>query len=194
MDATEPDKIAAVEQFIAEAKQRNIPIRRDMNELNVGDSLTKFMDKLAQGQRIFVILSDAYLRSPNCTYELFKIWQNCAKSGDILTNRVRIYLFPNLKIFTAQDRREYFRFWKDEYKDLKDVWDEVGAENMSEEDFRRYQAVKEFYLDVMKILSAVSDRLQPKNWGEFINYSFDDTAALTPQTASPPPHTAPPPP
>jgi internalin A len=177
VDATEPDKIAAVQQFIAEAKRRSIPIRQDKSELGWGDSLTKFMDRLAQGQKIFVILSNAYLRSPYCTYELFKIWQNCAKNEDTLTSRVRIYLHPGLKIFTEAERLEYFRFWKSKYLELKQVWDEVGAEHMPENDLRRYQAVKDFYGDVMKILGTVSDRLQPKDWDAFINYSFDDTPA-----------------
>ncbi|KJV08290.1 hypothetical protein VZ95_18735, partial [Elstera litoralis] len=50
------------------------------------------MKSLSQGQRIFIFMSDSYLRSPNCMYELYHIWQHSEQCEKDFINRVRIYL------------------------------------------------------------------------------------------------------
>ena len=65
-----------VDDLCAKAKARGEPIIRDIDAINVGDSLSRFMKDIGKGERIFVILSRKYLESPYCLYELFHIWFN----------------------------------------------------------------------------------------------------------------------
>ena len=53
------------------AKRQGVRIRRDKYEMTVGDRISKFMQRLAQGDRVIVVLSDKYLKSPFCMYELY---------------------------------------------------------------------------------------------------------------------------
>ena len=51
---------------------RGKKVLRDMTALGLGDRFSRFMQRLGSGDRVFVILSDKYLKSPNCMYELLE--------------------------------------------------------------------------------------------------------------------------
>jgi internalin A len=55
---------AIVDQLCEAAEQRSLVILRDKKVLGLGDSISKFMQRLAGGNRAFVILRDKYFRSP----------------------------------------------------------------------------------------------------------------------------------
>ena len=76
-DKSEKSKLRTeiVDEFCARAEERGITVLRDKDVMRIGDSITKFMDRLARGDRVIVILSDKYLRSPFCMYELYEIWR-----------------------------------------------------------------------------------------------------------------------
>ena len=75
---------ALVDRLCEQAKQRGITILRDIDGLRLGASITRFMQGLAKGDRVFVILSDKYLKSPNCMYELMQVWRNCEMEPEVL--------------------------------------------------------------------------------------------------------------
>ena len=75
---------ALVDRLCEQAKQRGITILRDINGLRLGASITRFMQGLAKGNRVFVVLSDKYLKSPNCMYELMQVWRNCEMEPEAL--------------------------------------------------------------------------------------------------------------
>ena len=45
--------------------------------MRYGDRISKFMSRIAHGDRIFIVLSDKYLKSAYCMHELFDVWRNC---------------------------------------------------------------------------------------------------------------------
>ena len=56
-----------------EGKLNSIPpirVVRDKNFIHYGDSIEKFMDELRQGDIVVMVLSDQYLYSLNCMYEM----------------------------------------------------------------------------------------------------------------------------
>jgi internalin A len=59
--------------------------------MRVGDRISAFMRRLAEGQRMFVILSEKYLRSIYCMTELYEIWWNCRGRDDAFIARVRVF-------------------------------------------------------------------------------------------------------
>jgi internalin A len=74
-DVGEPQRLP-VQWFCDKVQaKKGITIRGDVEELRYGDEIEAFMRELAAGDRIFVWLTDAYLRSPYCMYELHEIWR-----------------------------------------------------------------------------------------------------------------------
>lgn len=46
------------------------------------------MDRLTEGDFILAVISDKYLRSEYCMYELFRIYRNCADKPDRFLGKV----------------------------------------------------------------------------------------------------------
>ena len=67
---------ALVDRLCEEANRRGKKVLRDLTGLGLGERFSRFMQRLGAGNRVFVILSDKYLKSPNCMYELLEIWRN----------------------------------------------------------------------------------------------------------------------
>ena len=59
-----------MDRFCAEAEKKGIKIIRDKTAMRYGDRISKFMKPHRSGDRIFVFLSDKYLKSAYCMNEL----------------------------------------------------------------------------------------------------------------------------
>ena len=76
---------------------------RDKTAMRYGDRISKFMSRIADGDRIFIVLSDKYLKSAYCMHELYEVWRNCSEDDAEFIDRTRIYVLPCAKIKTRRD-------------------------------------------------------------------------------------------
>ncbi len=120
-DPSDPDREKIVDQACEEAERRGLTIIRDKTTLNVGDSISEFMSRIAQGDVIFVVLSDKYLKSPYCMFELFEIWRVNRRDKAEFLKRVRVYTLPDAKIFNPIDRIEYAEYWGNQIDQLTTI-------------------------------------------------------------------------
>jgi HEAT repeat protein len=107
----------AIAQQIEETLQKKgLTIIRDKTGgLGYKGLIREFMQHLGQGKCIILIISDKYLKSENCIYELLEIYKN----GDFI-DRIFPVILKDAKIFKASDRLEYFRYWEKEVENLED--------------------------------------------------------------------------
>ena len=82
------------------AEKKGIKIIRDKTAMRYGDRISKFMSRIAHGDRIFIVLSDKYLKSAYCMHELFDVWRNCREDDAEFIERTRVYVLPCAKIET----------------------------------------------------------------------------------------------
>ena len=78
-----------VDKLCNAATARGHTILRDKDVLSLGCSITSFMQRIGTGDRVFVILSDKYLRSPHCMFELSEIWRTSSQEGKAFLERVQ---------------------------------------------------------------------------------------------------------
>jgi internalin A len=162
-----------VDHLCEDAAQRGIAVLRDTNEVKLGGRLTRFMQKLATHDRVFVILSKKYLESPFCMYELLEVWRQCKNEQDEFSKRVRVYVLPETPVWTPAERMKCAVYWRKEYLELEGMVNEHGADLLGEADFQRFKLMQDFYHRVGDILALVADTLQPKTIEELESYSFD---------------------
>ena len=62
-----------VDQIEQSLRERGIRIIRDKRDLDYKGSIGEFMERIGRGSCVIVIISDKYLRSPNCMFELVNI-------------------------------------------------------------------------------------------------------------------------
>ena len=163
-----------VDKFCAAAKKRNIRIRRDTEGIKTGQGISDFMQRLGRGDRIFVILSDKYLKSPNCMFELHEVWRNCKQDRRTFLNHTRVYSLPDAKIWTVAERANYAVYWQQESEKIRALIQE-RPEIFGESDFRRYRLMRIFSQEIGEIVATLTDILQPKTFEEFEKYGFADT-------------------
>jgi internalin A len=131
------------------------------------------MQQLVAQDRVFVILSDKYLKSPNCTYELFEIWRNARLNDADFLARVRVYRMPDAEIFGPIGRAKIATYWKKQFAELDTEVKQHGADILGAEDFKNYKRMQDFAHHIGDILYAVADTLQPKEFDELVKIGFE---------------------
>jgi len=162
-----------VEKFCQLAKEKGIGILRDTQDLRLGDQLSPFMRRIGLGDKVFVIISDKYLKSPNCMYELFEIWRNSRQEADEFLRRVRIYSTSCAEIFSVTGRLNYAIHWKNEHDAIKATISKHGANVLGEEDFKAFKRMDEFAGRVGDILAAVANVIHARKFEDLEQYGFD---------------------
>jgi internalin A len=163
-----------VDRLCEAAEKRGISILRDKKMLSVGDRVSKFMERLVRGNRVFIVLSDKYLRSPYCMYELASVWRNCRQDDEEFLRRIRVFTLGDAKIWTPRERVLCAAYWRDESGELEAIVREQGYDILGEKDYEKYRLMKEFARQIGNILATVTDILQPRTFEELERYGFAD--------------------
>jgi internalin A len=177
-DDTSPEgqeRETIVDRLCADATPRGIHIIRDKTTLRLGERITPFMRRIGAGDRVFVILSEKYLHSPYCMFELLEIWRYSRGDEADFRRRVRIYALPDAKARTPIERIRLARDWKREHDEIRDMIKEDGGQIVGTQDFQRFKLMGAFYSDVPDILATMFDTVQPRSFEELLQYGFADT-------------------
>jgi hypothetical protein len=111
---SEIDREEIVNAIEAEFEARGVSIVRDKRDLGFKGSIRGFMQEIGRGKAVVVIISDKYLRSKNCMFELLEIQQH----GDF-TDRIFPIVLGDAKIYEAIDRLEYLDYWDEKIATLE---------------------------------------------------------------------------
>jgi hypothetical protein len=174
-----------VDRLCAAASDRRIQILRDKNVLNFGGSISAFMRRIGIGDRVFVVLSDKYLRSPFCMFELSEIWRTSSQEGSDFLKRVRIYALPDAKVWTPMDWTDWAIYWKQEHDVLDGRARQYGATILGEHGHRRLMQLQRFYTQVADILGTLADIVQPRTFEELERYGFENAEPRTFEESKP---------
>lgn len=172
-----------VDDLCAAAEARGITILRDKRMLTVGDRISKFMTRLGRGNRVFIVLSQKYLQSPYCMYELAAVWRNSRQDDDEFLKRIRVYALDDAKIWTPTDRAQCAVFWRKRSNELEQILKDHGPDVLGDRDFDRYRLMKEFAHQIGDILSTITDVLQPRTFEELKQYGLADLPDEQPSLA-----------
>ncbi len=143
------------------AKRQGIEIIRDKDFMSQGDSITRFMQQIAEGQRVYVVLSQKYLRSPFCMFELHEIYRECRQRDDEFRRRVRVITLPDANIFSDPERMAHAERWREERDELDALIRKCGVDVAGEHATRRVRLMTRFANDTADILALVADTLNP---------------------------------
>jgi internalin A len=163
-----------VDRLCDAAEQRRVTVIRDKNVLGLGESISKFMQRIGRADRVFVVLSDKYLKSPYCMFELFEVWRNSRADPMEFIERVKVYTLPSAQISTPLDRVQHAIYWKQNYEALDAAVKPHGLGILGEADLRQYKLMQDFTHRVSDILATVADVLQPRSFEHLEKHWLDD--------------------
>lgn len=93
--------------------KQGIKIYRDKIEIKAWENIKEYMDSIAKMDYTFLLISETYLKSLNCMYEVMEVM------------RSKIYqekIFPiviNKEIYKPIHRVSYIKYWTNEYNELE---------------------------------------------------------------------------
>lgn len=170
----------AVEEIVSDLRSRGVDVLRDTDRIKHGESLSRFMKDVGSSEALCVFLSDAYLKSPNCMYELLIAWQRTRDDPESFRKRVKVWVMPGtVSIYTLEDRLTYTEHWNAESKRIAPLVKKHATSGLSSSELANFRKVQQIASDVSEILTFVADSLSPKSVDEFKQWV---TESLPPET------------
>lgn len=170
-------------------------LTRDERDIKYKDSIKDFMQQIGKHDFVIMLISDSYLKSENCMYEVMEVMRDREYKNKILMiiirnddkqfyndyeNRMKDVDFKELtigaNIYSASGRISYTEYWEKKEAEL------TGQISRIQEDINRIQPLKELkrirnisnnigeFLEGLKDWKAVSlDSLRENNYSEIID-------------------------
>ena len=151
-----------------------ITVHIDRDEMRPGDLISTFMDRLAAGDRVIVVISDKYLRSEYCMYELFKIYQNCRNKAEDFLRRIIPVILPDAGLSGGTAARlKPAEEWDKQRKELEAIFvknpDMLGVRG-----YKKYRLICEFSRNTFDMLDYLLDQLQPRDYYRQMEEGFPE--------------------
>ncbi len=151
-------KYPLVNELLAALDAKGIEVKRDSNVINYGDSIRAYMDELAAGRAIILVLSEEYFKSPNCMYELREIYLNNRKE---FRKRIFPVVMEGTRFHRAADRITYIKFWEEETEKLNAKLSSVSRENLSAVSHNELRDYADFRRIIDDLLALIGDMCSP---------------------------------
>lgn len=133
-----------------------INLHRDKIDINTWGSIKEYMQAISQMDYTILLITDSYLKSSNCMYEVLEVMRD---------RRFTERIFPvviNSEIYNPVIRAEYVKYWQEEYDKLNDSLQGINVQNLGRlgEDLKRAQDIS---ANIAEFLDKVSDMNNPEN-------------------------------
>jgi internalin A len=117
---------AIVDRLCATLETQHYKIIRDKKDNGYRKLISTFMQRIGRGKLVVVVVSDKYLKSPYCMYELLEI---DTQGG--FYERIFPIVLPDAKLYDLADRLRYVKYWRDKKKEIEDLITGIGIEAFS---------------------------------------------------------------
>lgn len=142
-----------VNQIDQTLQKRGIRIIRDKRDLGYKGSISEFMERIGQGSCVIVVISDKYLRSPNCMFELVEIAE-----GKQFHDRIFPIVLGDANIYDPIKRIEYVGYWEAKRAELASAIKTLDPANLHgiREDMDLYDRIRDHISGVTSILKDMN--------------------------------------
>ena len=134
--------------------QQQIGLTRDKTDLGFKGLIKEFMQEIGQGNLVILIISDKYLKSKNCMFELLKV----EKKGEFY-DRIFPIILPDANIYDSLGMIGYLKYWDQKIKELNQSVKEL--DNLA--DTRKIQEDINLYTDIRGAIDDLAAKLSNMN-------------------------------
>ncbi|CAG7840009.1 hypothetical protein CLOHAE12215_01425 [Clostridium haemolyticum] len=135
-------------------KGKNIKIHRDIRDISDWKSIREYMQTIRDMDYAILIITDNYLKSFNCMYEVLEVMKEKNYENKIFPVVVETSIYSN------EAKIDYVKFWENKCKELQEKVSEINVVNAVDiiNDLKRTQNICSSIID---FLSKVSDMNNP---------------------------------
>jgi HEAT repeat protein len=140
-------------QLVQAFAAKGIEIIRDKTHTSYKDSIKNFMRQIGQGKCVVAVISDRYLKSENCMFELVEI----ARNGDFY-QRIFPIILPDARIHKAIERLQYIQHWEGRIQELENAMHSGGLANLQgiTDDLNLYTEIRHRIASLTDILKDMN--------------------------------------
>lgn len=165
-DKLEADK---VDNFLTD---NGYYVQRDIRETDYKRNIKEFMQTIGDSDYVIPLISDTFLRSHNCMYEILELTRNSDYKSRVLQ-----IILQSAKIFNPIDRAKYLEFWSNQCKDLEAILNSNIPDNAKErlkKDFSDFKNIEKTIYDFTTFLSDEIGKtlydLENENFKSILSY------------------------
>ncbi len=150
-------------------QEHDIRLLRDREEVRYKDSIRDFMRRIGQGKAVVVVISEKYLKSENCMFEMVEIVK-----AQSLRERIFPIVLSDANIYKATGRIRYVSYWENEIRELDEALKTVRADNLNNlhDDLDLYSEIRRLFdriADTLRDMNALTpDQHEGSNFDELI--------------------------
>lgn len=135
------------------AKDPEINLHRDKLDIRKWGSIKQYMQSIPKMDYMILLISDAYLKSANCMYEVLEVMRDRQYQDKIFPAVV------HTGIYKPAIRASYVKHWRAEYEELKHDLEGIGIQNIGRlgEDLKRRQDISANIADFLDLVSDMNN-------------------------------------
>lgn len=145
-----------VEKIDNTFKSKQLIFQRDKRAVKSWESIKSFMKKIRKSDYAILVISDNYLKSINCMYEVLEVMKDEGYKDRIIT-----IVLNNADIYNGIGKSKYIKYWNEEYdklsKEIYQINDNESCTSLLEE----LKKVGDIKRNVGEFISIVSDMNNP---------------------------------
>ncbi|MGB7439478.1 MAG: COR domain-containing protein, partial [Coleofasciculaceae cyanobacterium] len=134
-------------------QEKGVKIIRDKRDLGYKGLIKAFMERIGRGKCVIAVISDKYLKSSNCMFELVQV----AKNGEFY-DRIFPIVLADAQIYKPVARIKYITHWENEIKELDEAMKGVSAANL-----QGFREEIDQYTDIRNTIAELTNLLKDMN-------------------------------
>lgn len=156
-------------------------ISRDIRDVKYKESFSEFMDTISEHDFVISIVSDNYLKSRNCMYEVVEVMKNkhyIDKLLYIIVSDEDLNFFGDnncgcgAKIYGIDGQNEYIKYWQSKEEEIKELIKGIEPSN-TQNYVIELQVIRRIQLDIQEFMRELSDR-KGISYSEMLSSNFKE--------------------
>lgn len=145
-------------------------ISRDIRDVKYRESFKKFMESIGQHDYVVMIVSDNYLRSRNCLYEVMEVMRD-RDYGEkllfiVLSDSDAIYYKDSThkvgaSVYSDEGQVGYISYWKHQFKELEQQISAIDNPILSIEQAKELRIIGKIQLDLPEFMTFLREHKGP---------------------------------
>lgn len=163
------------------AQLKYTEITRDIRDTKYKDSFTEFMQSIDQHDFVLTLVSDKYLKSRNCMYEVVQTLKNTRYKDKlhfiVISDQDKKYYGESedigAKIYDDLTQLEYIKYWQAQYEAISKSIDQVNDSSLTVDLSAELNVIKKIQIDIQEFMTYLKDT-KGIAFSEMLDSSFKD--------------------
>lgn len=154
-----------IEEGLMNRLKDQVHISRDVRDVAYHESFGKFMRSIEEHDYVVTIVSDRYLKSRNCMYEVLEVVKDNKFREKlihiVLCDKDNVYLKEQApigaQVYSTSGQAQYSLFWAEEDKKLQQQIDALGNPAYAIAQIKEKRIIQKILLDLPEYLEFIKD-------------------------------------